>query len=251
MDNQIDQYMDLDIETTHTKKPQMLSSSKYILTKEEALLMKAGVFKKITQTSSDSESGLLRCCKCEAQAELIEYKTNVTYCRQHAIDYAINLPSLLSNIEVEKKSVLEQFSLKVKSSSTKLEELKSMLKLSELTLNHNSAFNLEKINSVFKAVFQQTKILYSQYLDNIAEAANESENTHSRCYNLLREFEEGLKVIDRDISQNFSQIILNMDVDPFKNIITSYNDKVEFNIEGIEAVKNDISKINQLKIDLS
>ena len=42
-----------------------------------------------------------------------------------------------------------------------------------------------------------------------------------------------------------------MDVDPFKNIITSYNDKVEFNIEGIEAVKNDISKINQLKIDLS
>lgn len=89
---------------------------------------------------------------------------------------------------------------------------------------------MSKVNSVFKVIFEETKKLYTKYLNILAEKANDYENIHNKSYGLLKEFEQGLKVIDRDISENYSQIVLNMEVDPFKNIITSYNDKVEFNI---------------------
>jgi len=83
---------------------------------------------------------------------------------------------------------------------------------------------------VFKVIFQETKKLYTQYLNILADKANKYEEIHSKSFGLLQEFDQGLKIIDKDISENYSNIILNMEVDPFNNIITRYNDKVEFNI---------------------
>ena len=45
-------------------------------------------------------------------------------------------------------------------------------------------------------------------------------------------------MIETDISSNYAQIILNMEIEPFKQIITDYNEKVEFNVRGVEKVKS-------------
>jgi len=50
------------------------------------------------------------------------------------VDRVIEIPSILSKIEIEKKAVLEDFTIKIKNSRNKLEEIKSLLRHSELTL---------------------------------------------------------------------------------------------------------------------
>lgn len=42
-----------------------------------------------------------------------------------------------------------------------------------------------------------------------------------------------------------------MEVDPFKDIITSYNNKVEFNIQGIEGVKNELLAVKSYTVNLN
>jgi hypothetical protein len=102
--------------------------------------MEAGIFKKLdskrnsTGDSADQGDPLLKCYKCSKPADLIEYKTNITYCKKHAIDRVIEIPAMLSKIEVEKKSVLEDFTVKIKTSKNKLEEIRSLLRHSEVNL---------------------------------------------------------------------------------------------------------------------
>ena len=219
--------------------------------------MEAGIFKKLdSKKNSSLDDSLasdndLRCYKCGRPADLIEYKTNILYCKKHAVDRAIEIPALLTKIEIEKKSVLEDFTVKIKGSRNKLEEIRSLLRHSEVSLQENCTLNLTKVNSVFKVIFEETKKIYTKYLNILADKANEYETIHNKSYGLLKEFEKGLKVIDSDISENYAQIVLNMDVDPFKNIITSYNDKVEFNIQGIEGVKNELLKVEPYNVNLN
>jgi hypothetical protein len=133
LDNRIDQYLDLDPESA-TPSPE---KQRYVVPKEDRLLMEVGIFKKLESPSMDESSASainLKCYKCDKRAEHLEYKTNLTYCKRHAIDRAIDMPDTLSKIEVEKKSVLEDFSVKIKSSKTKLEEIRSLLRHSEVTL---------------------------------------------------------------------------------------------------------------------
>jgi hypothetical protein len=52
---------------------------------------------------------------------------------------------------------------------------------------------------VFKVIFEETKKIYTKYLNILAEKANEYEMAHNKSYNLLKEFDRGLKVIDSDI----------------------------------------------------
>jgi hypothetical protein len=42
-----------------------------------------------------------------------------------------------------------------------------------------------------------------------------------------------------------------MEVEPFKNILTDYNQKVEFNIQGMEGVKHDLVGIKPYIVDIN
>lgn len=207
LDNRIDQYLDLEEDSQPQPEKQ-----RYKVPKEERLLMEAAIFKKLDSKKNSSldkegdERGGngLRCYNCNKSADLIEYKTNILYCKKHAVDRVIEIPSVLSKIESEKKSVLEDFSIKIKSSRNKLEEIRSLLRHSEVTLKENCTSNLAKVNSVFKVIFEETKKLYTKYLNILADKANEYEIVHNKSYGLLKEFESGLKIIDNDITENYS-----------------------------------------------
>lgn len=171
-------------------------------------------------------------------------------CYKHCLRKIFKKLDLLTNSEIAKKEYLENFRIKVEETKTDLEEAKSLLNKSRISTQEINTNNLHSVNLLFKHMFEETKHLYTCFLDQIGKKVSESEVIHHESKEHIEILERDLRVIDDDIYKNYENIILSMEINPFKGIMKSYEDKIYENLKGIEKARNILSKVKITRIDV-
>jgi len=217
------------------------------ISREEDLIIKSGKFKFLkNEENSKNEK---KCYKCEKLAEFLDFDKNRLYCARHCIQRAMEEYQNLSKEEIQKKEYLEKFMINIKKTKFNLEEVKSFLNQSRLVTQENNSVNLKRVNLLFKIIFEETKHLYSCFLDQIGKKIGESELIHHRTFEVINELEKDLLVIDKDIDRNYANIVLNMDIMPFQGIMGSYEEKIKENLAGIGKARDELSELKQIQIE--
>lgn len=217
-----------------------------IIDRKEELIMKSGNFKFL----SLNERKKFICAKCEEKAVVQRVTTGEDFCYRHCMRRVLRKVDLLTDSEISKKEHLESFKIKVEETKTDLEKAKSVLNNSRISSQEVNTQNLHNVNLLFKHLFEETKHLYSCFLDQIGKKISECETIHVESTELMQYLESELKIIDDDIDRNYDDIILNMEFEPFKAIMTSYNGKVKENLRGISKLKKDLKKVSISKIEI-
>lgn len=214
--------------------------------RKEELIIKSGNFKFLNM----KERKKFICAKCDEQAVVQRVATGEDYCYRHCMKRVLRKIDLLTNSEKMKKEYLESFKIKIEETKTDLEKTKSALNNSRISSQEVNTQNLHNINLLFKHLFEETKHLYSCFLDQIGKKISECESIHIESTELMQYLASELQVIDSDIDRNYDDIILNMEFEPFKAIMNSYYGKVNDNLSGIDKVKRDLSKVSISKIEI-
>ena len=167
---------------------------------------------------------------------------NRAYCHRHVLEAIIEENTLLNQSEAKKRDYLKNFIYSIGETKQSLEELKSMLNQNRIEIQEVNSANLKRINSVFKIIFEQTKHLYTTLLDQVGMKVGKCEATHTRTISTITMLENDINVIDNDIDKNYANIVLNMDVDPFKQIMGSYEEKIQQDLMGVQKAKEDLKE---------
>ena len=213
-------------------------------TREEELIEKSGKFKYLKNVPENTI-----CRRCDRTPEFLAFEQGKYYCAIHCVQRAMENYENLTHEEICKKDYLEKFMINIKKTKVDLEEVKSFLNKSRLVTQENNSLNLKRVNRLFKIIFEETKHLYSCFLDQIGKKIGESEVTHKRSIEVIKDLEKNILVIDGDIDENYANIVLNMEMNPFQEIMQSYEEKIKENLEGISGAREELSKLNQIQIE--
>lgn len=214
--------------------------------RREELIIKSGKFKFLNV----KERKKFICTKCDEKAMVKKIRTGENFCYKHCIRKVFRNAELLKKSEISKKEYLENFKIRIEETKTDLEKAKSLLNNSRISSQEVNTENLHNVNLLFKHMFEETKHLYTCFLDQIGKKISESETTHYESKEFIQILEKDLQIIDDDIDRNYENIILSMEVNPFKEIMQSYEEKIFENLKGIEKAKDMLKKVKISKIEI-
>lgn len=207
--------------------------------REEQLIIESGKFEVL-----EGEKNLgKKCEKCNDKPELLYKPKAELYCLKHSLDLIFQDIRILTEIETEKKNYLKKFSKNLEDNELKVNDMMELVQYSILQNQENYTSNLETVNFLFNKIFETTKNLYSAILQKLKKTTEKNDHIFNLISLDLNKLKKDLKVIEEDISDNFSLIVLNMEMIPFQDIMANYELKIQTTMEEVVRSKQEILKV--------
>ena len=168
----------------------------------------------------------------ELQANYYNESTNTYYCADCAVKYTIldkkiGINSHLNKEEYKKKNRSDAFLQRLQFYQVclngHLERNERILRESVQRHNHD----LNQISIFFEHISNVFHDAYSKIINEKNDRINKIKEEHQQKKLYLQENIRKIKGFETDILENFENIILGMGLDPFKNIMDEYKQKVD------------------------
>lgn len=234
------------------KNYKILQEDDSLVTREEELILKSGKFELIASSEKNFKKGqkcqksqkMQKCKICKKNADLLFKPKNKILCFKHSLDIIFKDIEYLEEEELEKKKYLEIFNENLKENKNKIEDFNYIIKNNILENQKTYNKNLKKVNFLFKKIFSETQNLYSSILNSLKSSIKSNLSTFEELKKSLESERKELNLIEKDIKDNFSLIILNMEMPPFHDIMNLYEEKSQ---KIMLKVKKKREKILKLK----
>ena len=216
--------------------------------REEQLILNSGRFELIKNSNFQKK---LKCSECNNNADLRIKDENRLVCLKHGLQLLLQDIEILSDEELEKKGILELFVSNLADSKLRMAEFNQVIEVSKEHAQANFSSNLEKVNIVFKSIFEEARNLYLSVTSNLTENYRKIQDVNLNSFEVLNGIREELDVIDHDIDENFSRIILNMEMAPFHDIMGSYEARLDESLKSLIQIKQKMSKTNPVRFEFA
>ncbi|EAS04780.2 hypothetical protein TTHERM_00467290 (macronuclear) [Tetrahymena thermophila SB210] len=172
-----------------------------------------------------------------------------SYCSKCAIELVSQGIKVIENESVTKKNVIDSFLINLRSGVNDL--LNNTLKLvdeKDNTLHQHYQKQLNKLNNFYDECINLCNQLRSEDIQKLVDSQNQIQEIYNERRNIIRSHIIDVENMNKDISSNIDQIIHNIKLGPFKEIINQYQDKCNEFINYCEQT-NQI-QINFLKYNI-
>ncbi|KAL4482766.1 hypothetical protein ABPG72_022326 [Tetrahymena utriculariae] len=165
-----------------------------------------------------------------------------SYCSKCAIELVSQGIKVIENESVTKKNVIDSFLMNLRSGVNDL--LNNTLKLvdeKDNTLHQHYQKQFNKLNNFYDDCINVCNQLRSEDVQKLLQSKNQIQEIYNQRRNIIRSHIIDVDNMNKDISSNLDQIIHNIKLGPFKEIINQYQDKCNEFINYCEQT-------NQIKI---
>ncbi|KAL4442227.1 hypothetical protein ABPG74_009245 [Tetrahymena malaccensis] len=149
-----------------------------------------------------------------------------SYCSKCAIELVSQGIKVIENESVTKKNVIDSFLINLRSGVNDL--LNNTLKLvdeKDNTLNQHYQKQFNKLNNFYDDCINLCNQLRSEDIQKLVDSQNQIQEIYNERRNIIRSHIIDVENMNKDISSNIDQIIHNIKLGPFKEIINQYQDK--------------------------
>ena len=221
------------------------SSSQYIAQQDQTNLKLTKIIEQIGDINPLDQPSQ-RCSSCPQKADFQIERT--PFCTNCALSFSLKNSAICNPIEIKKLELIENFEISLEEQSSTIKKLVSKIQKKNLEIKNSFEKKQDQTDQFFESLIEEIKKQKKAASHKIEEEMEHFDGMIDTVKGDVEQAFGEIKEIQLDISQNFKEIILNMDVSPFQEIMDTYKNKMQEIVQDLPEFEKDLENLKNVEI---
>jgi len=191
------------------------------------------------------------CSKCGGIAEILDNASKTPFCYSCGVTECFknmdrSVKKHLTSDEIFRSSELTGYLESLQDITMKVEFMLSKLDGCKQSMGYLFRYSIDKVNLFFQMILMEFQEFYADIMTGINSCFSDSKRDINSDCKLLTTLKEDLEQTQKDIDENFEKIVIQMDIDPFAQIMENYKSKLYDTKVHIQESKCLLDRLNRI-----